>query len=95
MCSVGRDCQVAEELYELSVKNNVTIVPADMPQLYTHTPNSLDKYLRKIVFATTELERDHAVSRLQDGLSRKMATTTRRGQNGKLKVNGALTMLAR
>lgn len=76
------------------MKNNVTIVPADMPQLFTHTPNSLDKYLRKIVFATTELERDHAVSRLQDGLSRKMTTTTRRGQNGKLKVNGALTMHA-
>lgn len=85
-------CKVAEELYELSVKNKVTIVPADMPLLYTHTPNSLDKYIRKIVFATTELERDHAVSRLQDGLARKMTTTKRRGQNGAPKVNGALSM---
>lgn len=85
-------CKVAEKLYELSVTNNMTIVPADMPLLYTHTPNSLDKYIRKIVFATTELERAHAVSRLQDGLARKMTTTKRLGQNCAPKVHCALSM---
>jgi len=91
--AVARSAKAAEELWEHSVAKNVTIVPTDMPSLLTHTPTPVEKFLRRVVCAVTELERDVLVARLRDGVSRRLRTTRQVTQTGSPKVTGARTLL--
>ena len=61
--------EVSEELWELRAQNNVEIVSSDMPRLYAHDASPVEKYVRKILFATFELERDLISSRTSDALA--------------------------
>jgi DNA invertase Pin-like site-specific DNA recombinase len=77
---------VAREVLEQSKAKKVHIVPADLPNLFKHTQTLVEKYVRHIIFGTTELERDLIVQRLRDGVTRKT-------QSGKPKVDGSKTLL--
>ena len=105
---VARDASVAEEFYKLSKNLGVTIVPADVPALYDHCPNPAQKFLRRVMMAFTELEKDLTVQRLKAGLDvkrRAVQTAFRnkqatvggkpvlRTQLGKAKVNGRASTL--
>ena len=91
--AMARSAHVAEELWSRSAQHGVEIVPADLPGLLKHDATPVEQHLRRIVFATTELERDLTVTRLQDGLRRKMLTTSLKTQSGAPKVNGTRSLL--
>ena len=91
--AVARSSSVAEQLFQASVEHGVQIVPADLPELYKHDATPLEKCVRRIVFATTELDRDLIVQRLQDGIKRKLQPTSKRTQTGAPKVSGCATLL--
>ena len=109
--AISRNMMVSEELYELSKKVGVQIVPADFPDLMKHDAGPMDKFLRRIVFAYQELEKDLVVHRLKDGLdkrrerlevalrqqrrSRTPAGAVALTAAGKVKVNGRQTLLER
>ena len=107
--AVARDATVAEAFFTLSKKIGVTIVPSDVPTLYQHNPNPVEKFLRRVMMSFTELEKDLTVQRLQSGLKAKMDAAKKaaksskkpllkgkpvlRAQTGKTKVNGRLSIL--
>jgi DNA invertase Pin-like site-specific DNA recombinase len=93
--ALSRSAKVAEELFDHSVQKGVQTVPADLPDLFQHDQTPVQRYVRRVICATTELERDLTVQRLRDGIVRKMATTRARTQSGRPKVSGAKTLLDR
>ena len=107
--AISRDMVVNEEIYAASKKAGVEIIACDMPDLYDHNANPVQKFMRRTIFSYTELEKDLTVSRLQDGLRRRrskvqkkvgMATTVRSRrlhstQKGKVKFNGRLSILGK
>ena len=95
--AVARSSDAAERLYELSKELGVTITPADLPGLYKHEQNPSERFLRRIMHAYTELEKDLTVNRLSSGLKAKLSkakAAKKRGdqvpvnQQGNVKVNG-------
>lgn len=101
--NVGRVCfHDLQALFELSKKLGVTIVPSDIPDLYAHDANPAQKFLRRVIFAYTNLEKDMTVHRLQTGLktkkeaamrAQKAGAEVRRNQSGRVKVNGRKSWL--
>lgn len=72
--------QLTEQFYDISKEHNVHIIPCT-------------SFSRKLVFAVTELDRDMTVEMLQDGIKRKLKTTTCKTQHGRPKVSGRLSLL--
>ena len=68
--AVARNAKAAEEVYELARLHGVTIIPADVPDLFQPNPTAVQKFVRRCIFAMTELERDLVVDRLRDGRTR-------------------------
>ena len=68
----ARNAFVAEAMYEKSKELGVQIVPVDLPDLCAHQPNPAQKFLRRVMFAYTELEKDMTVTRLQHGWKQKI-----------------------
>ena len=106
--AVARDASVAESFFELSKSLGVTIIPADVPSLYEHKPNPAQKFLRRVMMAFTELEKDLTVQRLQTGLALKRQAVQQalkskhpkiknkrvfRTQLGNAKANGRMSIL--
>jgi len=91
--AIARTATAAEQIYDIAREHNVQIIPSDMPTLYAHTPDAMHKFLRKIIFAVTELDRDMTVGKLQDGIRRKLKSTPRRTQKGRPKVTGRKSIL--
>ena len=56
--AVARDMFVNEHFYSESKKASVKIVPKDMPQLYEHDANPVQKFIRRVIFAYVGLEKD-------------------------------------
>ena len=93
----ARNAFVAEAMYEKSKELGVQIVRVDLPDLCAHQPNPAQKFLRRVMFAYTELEKDMTVSRLQHGWNKKMSKEKKKqragqkvrlNQNGQVKING-------
>ena len=93
----SRNAYVSEAIYEKSKELGIQIVPVVLPDLCEHQPNPAQKFLRRVMFAYTELEKDMTVSRLQHGWGKKMASEkqklrtgkpVRLNQAGKVKING-------
>ena len=93
----ARNAFVAEAMYEKSKELGVQIVPVDLPDLCAHDPNPAQKFLRRVMFAYTELEKDMTVTRLQHGWNKKLSTEEKKqragqkvrlNQNGQVKING-------
>ena len=102
--AVARSAVSAEEVYQQSKQAGIEITPCDIPSLYTLDANPAQKFLRRVIFAYTELEKDMTVSRLQDGLKSKLKAakglakkgrTVKRNQSGKIKVNGRRSTMER
>ena len=93
--AISRDANVAEAMFLKSQKENVQIVPADFPDLCVLDPNPVQTFIRRVMFAMTELEKKLIVQRLKDGQKRKKEQAEKivaaaRANNKKLKV-GQLT----
>ena len=92
--ALARSTIAGEQLYELSKKNKkVQIVSVDMPELFQHEPTAGIAFLRRVMLATQEFERDIIVERLQHGLARAKAKSKSRTQSGAIKVQGSKTTL--
>ena len=93
--AISRDANVAEAMFLKSQKENVQIVPADFPDLCILDPNPVQTFIRRVMFAMTELEKNLIAQRLKDGQQRKKEQAEKivaaaRANNKKLKV-GQLT----
>lgn len=55
--ALARSVKVSEELYEKAVQNQVSIIPADLPDLLKPDTTPAESFVRRIIFASTELER--------------------------------------
>lgn len=82
-----------DKIYVIAQASNVQIVPSDMPTLYDHSSDPMHKFLRKIIVAVTELDRDMTVEKLRDGIRRKMKNTVRKTRQGRPKVSGKRTLM--
>ena len=91
--ALARSVKVSEELYEKAVRNQVSIIPADLPDLLKPDTTPAESFVRRIIFASTELERDLVVSRLQDGIRRKLRVATKVTQAWCPKATGCHTTL--
>ncbi|CAK0829853.1 unnamed protein product [Prorocentrum cordatum] len=67
--AVARSSHANEDLFEMAKKRGIEIIATDMPALYKHQPNPAEKFVRRIVFAHVELEKDMTVHRLWEGLA--------------------------
>ena len=85
--AVARDLKVNEEIYEMAKERGIEILPADMPSLYKHDANPTEKFLRRVIFAYTELEKDMIVTRLQSALEAKRKRLQRSVRSQKSKVS--------
>ena len=99
----ARSAHVAEILYEKSKGMGITIIPVDVPDLCVHDPNPAQKFIRRVMFAFTELEKDLSVTRLQHGWQQRLKQekkkftsgqkTVRLNQKGLVKINGRKSIL--
>ena len=65
--ALTRNSMVSEQIYKTSKENNVTIVPQDFPNLFTHTETPMGNSIRKLVCNLQELDWDTLVWRLAHG----------------------------
>ena len=91
--ALARSTVAGEQLYEMSKQNNVQIVSVDMPELFDHQPSAGTAFLRRVMLAAQEFERDIIVERLQHGLAKAKAHSKRRTQSGRVKVQGSRSTL--
>jgi len=91
--AVARDAMVGEQLYQASKATGARIVPADMPNLFSHNPTPAENFIRKIMMSVQELDRDQIIQRCSAGLDAKRLTSGRTTQCGRVKVNGSKSIL--
>jgi len=91
--ALARGVHAAEEVYQTAKKNNVNILVNDMPTLYKLDATPAESFIRQVMAAVSEFERDTIVARLQAGLEGKRAITKRKTQTGEPKVQGRKTLL--
>ena len=77
----------------LAKQNNVDIVTADVPRMFASDASPAESFMRRIMLAVAEFERDTIVARLSSGLQRAKATTKRKTQYGRPKANGRTSIL--
>lgn len=90
---VARDMTIGEALYNMSTALDVQIFPSDTPDLFKHNPNANDKWMRRVLLATAEFEKDRLVHRFQSGLGAARQTSEKKTQEGGVKVNGRKSKL--
>ena len=91
--AIARKTSIGEEIFEEAAKKGVQIICGDHPALFKSPASPIESFIRKVMFAMNEMERDLLVQRLQSGLDAKRHTSVRVGQEGKVKVNGRLSLL--
>ena len=69
--AISRDAGVAEEMYQQAKAKGVQIVPSDIPEVCVLDPNPVQTFMRRFMFAVTELENHLIVQQLQDGQQNK------------------------
>ena len=55
--AVARDANVDEEFFQKSKNMGVRLVPADLPDLFAPNPTPVQTFVRRVMFAMTELEK--------------------------------------
>ena len=93
--AIARSVKIGENIYELAQQRNISIVPADLPDLFKLKANPAEVFVRHITLAIYELERNLIVDRLTHGFQQAKGQSQRLTQTGKTKCNGALTTLER
>lgn len=58
-------------MYQKSKEAMVQMVPADAPDLLVHDPTPVQTFLRRVMFAMVELEKNLIVQRLAHGRAKK------------------------
>lgn len=91
--AIARKTSIGEEIFEEAAKKGVKIICGDHPTLFKSPASPIESFIRKVMFAMNEMERDLLVQRLQSGLDAKRQFSDRVGQEGKVKVNGRLSLL--
>ncbi|CAE7666417.1 unnamed protein product [Symbiodinium sp. CCMP2592] len=102
--TLARSARTAQDLFDMSKKAGVTITTTDIPGLLDPAEtNPASTFLRHVIFAYVQLERDMVVHRLQDGLARKRykavkeskkdPASTVLSQQGQVKINGRRSLL--
>ena len=98
--TLARSARTAQDLFQMSKDAGVTLTTADIPGLLdpSEGSNPASTFLRHVIFAYVQLERDMLVHRLQDGLQRKKAKAVKESiknpassslsQQGQVKING-------
>ena len=86
--ALARSSEASENLYQASVKSKTLVVPQDMPNLLTHTPNPTEEFLRKVIFAYNHFERQTLVARLKHGREVALAKSPKKNQDGAPKLGG-------
>ena len=76
--ALTRKSVVGEELFELARAKGVNIICSDFPNLFNPNASPIESFMRKVVLAMNELERDMVVSRLQSGLESKKKTSKKK-----------------
>lgn len=98
--ALARKATVAEDIWEQSKASGIKLEASDLPGLLKHWPTPAEGFIRKVMFAMYEFEKDLIVMRLVNGLQQKKDQESqklqpRRGQQGQVKVNGRLSLLER
>lgn len=91
--AISRKACVGEEIYEAATAKGVTIIPADFPGLFKADASPMESFMRKVILAMHEMERDVVVARLQAGLMAKQKVSKRKTQGGNVKVNGRFSLI--
>lgn len=87
--SLARKSGTIEELYHEAKKNGCHIVVADAgADVFKHDATPAQNFLRRVLAAVTEFERDMIVHRLTSGLQRKKALLQAKTGKQEVKVNG-------
>jgi DNA invertase Pin-like site-specific DNA recombinase len=93
--AIARDASVAEQLYQQSRKSGVQIVSADMPGLFSHQPTPAETFMRRVLLAVWEFDRDTILYRMAKGLDDKRKTSKDITQYGAVKVNGSKSIISK
>ena len=91
--ALSRSVETSEQIYNTARRNGVEIITSDLPGLFRVDGNPATNFMRRVMAATTEFDRDVLVLRLQAGLAAARKTTTRRTQTGKPKVQGRNSLM--
>ena len=91
--ALARSAHTSEEVYRTAQRNRVNVIVQDMPTLYKLDASPAENFMRRVMAAVAEFERDTIVARLQAGLEAKRATTKRKTQSGAPKVQGRRSLL--
>jgi len=93
--AISRSASVTEDFYKLASQNGVKIIASDLPNLFKWNATPAEAFMRRIMAAVYEFERDCIVHRLYSGLQAAKAKSTRHNQQGGVKVNGVKSILER
>lgn len=91
--AISRRASHGEEIYNIAKDKGVSIICSDFPKLFALQPSPIESFMRKLVLAMQELDRDVLVERMQAGLAAKKKTAKARTQSGTPKVNGRKSTL--
>ena len=91
--AIARSAKVGEDIYEAAKKHNISIVPDDIPNLFALQPKPSEAFIRVIMLAVYQLERDLIVERLAHGLQKAKQVSQKISQKGCKKVNGSKSWL--
>ena len=91
--ALSRSVQTSEQIFNAAKENGVKIITSDLPDLFNVDGNPATNFMRRVMAAVTEFDRDVLVLRLQAGLAEARKKTTRRTQDGKPKVQGRQSLL--
>ena len=69
--AISRKASQGEELYNIAKEKGVSIICSDFPKLFALQPSPIESFMRKLVLAMQELDRDVLVERMQAGLAAK------------------------
>jgi DNA invertase Pin-like site-specific DNA recombinase len=70
--ALARKASVAEDIWLKSKDAGVQLEAADLPGLLKHNPTPAEGFMRRVMFAMYEFERDLIVARLANGLKQKL-----------------------
>ena len=65
--AISRDADVGEEIYKKAKEQGIEICCKDSPGLFSLNPSPVQIFLRRVVLAMLELEKNLVVHRLKDG----------------------------
>lgn len=91
--ALSRSVETSEQIFNTAKENGVNIITSDLPDLFRVDGNPATNFMRRVMAAVTEFDRDVLVLRLQAGRTEARKKTTRRTQDGHPKVQGRETLL--